>query len=383
MTTSASFTAKTASGDGVVARYGGSFVLAPSDSTVVDDILDLARAADPVEPGRLLPRKVAAIVAQQEDVTTLAVISALSDGLAVLLVGDVTMTLVDHTGTTTLSGHDATTWVDKIVRGPWSTLTITLPGAGGIDRRSDLQAGVVAATGIELTSTGTPVAEAPEPVAVEPEQTPEPEVVAPEPVAPPIVVPPLPDLTAAEPVVAAPESSARSTIGVGAAVAEPAPAEAGVIVQGIECSRQHFNDPTAIYCAVCGISMVHQTHSLVSGPRPPLGSIVLDDGAVHPLVGDFVLGREPENAPEVVSGVAVGLTLDDPDVTMSRVHVKLQLVEWDVRLVDAGSANGTYVAAPGETAWTKVGTGETLVLKPGTKVSLGGRTFVFDSHQKA
>jgi hypothetical protein len=364
MTTSASFTAKTASGDGVVARYGGSFVLAPSDSAVVDDILDLARAADPVEPGRLLPRKVAAIVAQQEDVTTLAVISALSDGLAVLLVGDVTMTLVDGTGTTTLSGRDATTWVDKIVRGPWSALTITLPGAGGIDRRSDLQAGVVAATGIELTSTGAPAAEAPEPVA------------------PPIVVPPLPDLTAEEPVVAAPESGARSTIGVGAAVEEPAP-EGGVVVQGIECSRQHFNDPTAIYCAVCGISMVHQTHSLVSGPRPPLGSIVLDDGTVHPLVGDFVLGREPENAPEVVSGGAVGLTLDDPDVTMSRVHVKLQLVEWDVRLVDAGSANGTYVAAPGETAWTKVGTGETLVLKPGTKVSLGGRTFVFDSHQKA
>jgi hypothetical protein len=148
------------------------------------------------------------------------------------------------------------------------------------------------------------------------------------------------------------------------------------------CSRQHFNDPTAVYCAVCGISMVHQTHNLVTGTRPPLGVVVLDDGAVLPLDRDYVLGREPDAAPEVADGTATALTLDDPEVTMSRLHAKLLLVGWEVRFVDAGSANGSFYARSGETAWTKIGPGEAVVLTPGTRAAIGSRTFVFDSHHK-
>lgn len=386
-----SFTVQVADGDGVVARYGGSLVIAPSDSTLVDAVLDLAREADrehSAEPGRFLPRKVAGLVASSDDNPTLAVLSTLSDGLAVLLVGDVSMTLVDASGTSSVSGRDATTWVDKIVRGDWSTLTVTLPGAGGINKRSDLQGGVLTATGVELTRSGAAAPAAPVPVvAPQPVVAPAP-VVAPEPVALP-EVPAFESFSLAEPVDAEPlpvaGGAARTTMGAADAdlpEADQEAADGAVSVQGIECSRQHFNDPTAVYCAVCGISMVHQTHNLVSGPRPPLGVLVLDDGSVYSLSGDFVLGREPDNAPEVLSGAATPMTLDDPDVTMSRVHAKIQLVDWDVRLLDAGSANGTYTAHPGESEWTKVGSGETVVLTPGTKVSLGGRTFVFDSHHK-
>ncbi|MCU1592767.1 MAG: hypothetical protein JWO12_159 [Frankiales bacterium] len=373
-----SFTVQVADGDGVVARYGGSIVVAPSDSAIVDAVLDLARNADrdhADEPGRFLPRKVAGIVAQTDDTPTLAVVSTLSDGIAVLLVGDVSLTLIDDNGTSSVSGRDATTWVDRIVRGSWSSLTVTLAGAGAINRRSDLQGGVLTASGVQLTSA-VPAVSAPEPgePLVDPER---------------VEVPGFESFSLAEPVAADPlpvaGETSRTTRGSAETAlpeAEQQAADGAVTVQGIECSRQHFNDPTAVYCAVCGISMVHQTHNLVSGPRPPLGVLVLDDGSVYSLAGDFVLGREPDNAPEVLSGAAAPLTLDDPDVTMSRVHARIQLVDWDVRLLDAGSANGTYTAQPGETEWTKLGSGEMVVLTPGTKVSLGGRTFVFDSHHK-
>ena len=399
-------TAKSVGGEGVLGRYGGSFVLAPPDSTLVDAVLDLAREAarDHADaPGRFLPRKVAGLVSQSDDAPTLGIVSMVEDGVAVLLVGDVTMTLVDDSGTSVLSGRDATTWVDKIVRGPWTSMSLVLSGAGDVDRRSDLQGGVVTAGGVQLSPSGmaaTPPAAPPaQPApAAAPPPPPPPPVMAEPPTMTDVEVPPVEPAEAPafqsfsldDPVEAEPLPVARSTMAPGVVAEAPAEAsesaeasdDGAVIVQGIECSRQHFNDPTSIYCAVCGISMVHQTHNLVSGPRPPLGVIVLDDGAVYSLAGDFVLGREPDNADEVQAGTATPLTLEDPDVTMSRVHAKLQLVGWDVRLVDAGSANGTYTAKPGETEWTKLSNGETVVLKPGTKVSLGGRTFVFDSHHK-
>jgi hypothetical protein len=361
------FRVKVAPGAGVLGRFNASLVLAPADSPILDAVLDLAREAErehAVAPGRFLSRKVAGLLSQTDDTPTLALVSTVDDGLAVLLVGDATMRLTTATGTSVVSGHDATTWVDQIVRGEWSSLLLSLAGAGDIDVRSDLQGGVVAAGGAQLLPMDAPVAAppvAPLGAAFESFSLSEPAESEP--------VPPEP-LPVAEPVSRATEEL-TSLLGTG-----------GVTVQGIACSRQHFNDPTAIYCSVCGISMVHQTHNLVIGVRPPLGVIVLDDGAVFTLAGDYVLGREPDAAVEVTSGTATPLMLDDPEVTMSRVHAKLLLVGWEVQLVDAGSANGTYVAKPGETDWTRLPSLGSVVLKPGTKVSLGGRTLLFDSHHK-
>lgn len=155
-----------------------------------------------------------------------------------------------------------------------------------------------------------------------------------------------------------------------------------VQVQGIVCSRRHFNDPSSTYCATCGISMVHQTHNLVPGPRPPLGVVVLDDGATYTLNEDYVLGREPEGAEDVLSGKALPLPLEDPDRSLSRVHAVIQLRGWDVRIMDAHSANGTFVARPGEQEWTRLPPDEPTTIRPGTRVTVGSRSLVFDSHRK-
>jgi pSer/pThr/pTyr-binding forkhead associated (FHA) protein len=165
-------------------------------------------------------------------------------------------------------------------------------------------------------------------------------------------------------------------------VTAPAVDDGSVQVQGIVCSRGHFNDPTSIYCATCGISMVHQTHNLVPGPRPPLGVVVLDDGSVFPLNDDYVLGREPDNSADVQAGRALPLQLDDPDAMVSRVHAKILLQGWDVQIQDANSSNGTFVTRPGESEATRLTADEPVTILPGTRVAMGSRSLVFDSYRK-
>ena len=115
------------------------------------------------------------------------------------------------------------------------------------------------------------------------------------------------------------------------------------------------------------------------GTRPSLGVLVLDDGSAYSLTNDYVLGREPGNAPEVIGGAALPLTLADPDLTMSRIHARITMSGWDVRVVDAGSANGTFVAAPGND-WTRLNPEEPVTIVPETRLRIGERTLVFDSN---
>jgi hypothetical protein len=155
----------------------------------------------------------------------------------------------------------------------------------------------------------------------------------------------------------------------------------GPRVRGVICSRGHFNDPSAPFCGVCGISMVQRTLNLVEGPRPPLGVIVFDDGTTFTLDSDYVLGREPENDPAVLSGSARALAMADPDRTVSRVHAGLILDGWNVKAIDRGSANGTFLATPGDDSWVALIPNKPTAIKPGTRIRLGQRVLLFDSHQ--
>lgn len=127
--------------------------------------------------------------------------------------------------------------------------------------------------------------------------------------------------------------------------------------------------------------MVQKTLNLVDGPRPPLGVIVFDDGATYTLDLDYVLGREPELDPSVMSGAARPLAVNDPDRTVSRVHASVILDGWNVKAVDRGSANGTYIGGPTDQDWIPLVANQPTTIKPGTRVRLGQRVFLFDSHQ--
>jgi len=152
-------------------------------------------------------------------------------------------------------------------------------------------------------------------------------------------------------------------------------------VLGVQCKNDHFNDPNLRYCSVCGISMAQQTLVQHEGPRPPLGVLLLDDGSTFRLDVDYVVGREPQQDPEVVAGTVRPLRITDADGVVSRRHARVALVGWDVHVVDLGSANGTFVQLPGDPQRHQLVANQPVVVRPGTQVTLGRRWFRYESHR--
>jgi hypothetical protein len=172
--------------------------------------------------------------------------------------------------------------------------------------------------------------------------------------------------------------------GGGAAQHDPAPAPvhafplpSHALVQGLHCVRGHFNRLDAYYCEICGLGMVQQTRVVVTGPRPSLGVLVLDDGTSYALDTDYLVGRSP-GAPDEVAGRAVRpLRIDD--TRASRQHARISLEEWDVMITDLGSVNGTFVLNPRDSQWTRLVMNQPARLEPGGRVAIGGTGIVFEA----
>lgn len=162
-------------------------------------------------------------------------------------------------------------------------------------------------------------------------------------------------------------------------VREPEQSTSDVQVQGVICSRGHFNDPRSRYCSSCGIGMVQQTQVLTPGPRPPLGVLVFEDGATFSLSSDYVIGRQPESSELVASGEAMPLQVDDPERSISRAHAEVRLVDWNVHLVNLSHTNGSFVWDVTSNQWVPIPAGQSVVLQPGWRIALGRRSAVFES----
>jgi FHA domain len=155
----------------------------------------------------------------------------------------------------------------------------------------------------------------------------------------------------------------------------------GPIIQGVYCKNGHFDDPEALFCAICGISMNQQTLVPRPGERPPLGVLLLDDGSVFQLDSDYVVGREPSLDGSVAAGKARPLRVTDESGIVSRVHARVHLDGWRVLVTDLGSANGTRVLLPGQPADQPLVPQVPIVLGTGSQVDLGGRGFRYESHR--
>jgi hypothetical protein len=153
------------------------------------------------------------------------------------------------------------------------------------------------------------------------------------------------------------------------------------IIQGVYCKNGHFDDPEALFCAVCGISMNQQTLVPRPGTRPPLGVLLLDDGSVFQLDRDYIVGREPGLDATVASGRSRALRIADDSGIVSRVHAKVQLDGWRVLVTDLGSANGTRVRLAKQSADTVLQPHVPVVLATGSQIDLGGRGFRYESHR--
>lgn len=408
-------------GSGTLARLGGVVLLVGStDPAAVAPLLDQAQMVSANGgDGRQLVRGFALqLSAGTGDEPAFAALAPHGNGLAVIVSGDATVTI----GSETITGVGSLSWVERLVPWPVDQVVATVDPAGTpMSGLFDLRAGVIPAGGFSVSVDATPamamseiVAEpTPEPVPVpEPAPAPEPAqvpVAAPAPPAPEPPAPPAPPAPMEAPVVVEPpptgdrplppvepdvvahfdsvklsdlddDDDAPAPLPIVADQRDVRPEGAVSEVRGVFCKNRHFNDPRVLFCAVCGINMVHQTPILVNGERPPLGVIVLDDGAVFQLDTDYLLGRDPDADDRVRQGDCRGIPIIDTSNMVSRVHARLELRGWDVVLIDNTSTNGTFVNSPKSVEWRRMAAGGEEILTPGTRVRIGHRTLAFNTH---
>jgi hypothetical protein len=409
-------------GSGLVVRAGDLLLVCADGGQEVDDLLGLvAEVADAGGDGGLLVRRVAALLAADfyGRFPACAASGPTRDGrLAVLVYGTATADVVSADGDISLAGSDAITSVNRLISGSISAIRLQLPGAGPADSRSRLDSGVIGAAGVLYSavpdSSVSSFGAAPAPESsfgIAPDSS---SMLDSAPVPPELLVPPepfdQPALLAAPvvvtPVVAAPMIAAPEPAGAGPPMRQPDPAAPFVAVLlgpgaealdpaelpapvldmrpkvlGVLCTNDHFNDPSLRYCSVCGISMVQPTLVQHEGPRPPLGVLLLDDGSTFRLDLDYIVGREPQADPEVISGTVRPLRITDADGVVSRRHLRVALVGWNVQVEDLGSANGTFVAAPGDQQRHQLAPNQPVVVRPGTQVTMGRRWFRYESYR--
>jgi hypothetical protein len=148
-----------------------------------------------------------------------------------------------------------------------------------------------------------------------------------------------------------------------------------VMIDGTACARMHFNPPEAMFCRECGMSMHDVPRNLRRQPRPPLGVLLVDDGRGFTLDRDYVIGREPVLDGDVAAGRATPLRIIDPKGTVSRLHLGVSLVGWQVEVRDLGSANGSVLYRQGGPR--PLAPLDVAVLDPGARVGVGRRTVQF------
>lgn len=393
-------------GSGLIGRAGDG-VLVVADPVVEDKVSPLLELLHEScngqdRPGRLLARRLAQHLFETDPaaVPSFAALAPAADGWAVVLHDDVELSVVrggvaeEH-----VSGRQAATWVDRIVSDGFDRLAVG-PDVAALTEPPgpfDLRAGVVPGGGIVMAA-GKPAEPSPPQAAVsgsvaaqlDTDEQPAMPLPSPEEAERQQRPPPAPPPSTTEEAFQSvsllqlddvPEREPLPVLGESGTEAEAAVSDAP-LVKGVLCQNGHFNHPEARYCSVDGVSMVHRTLTPVQRPRPTLGVLVSDDGSVYSLDRDYLVGREPDGDEGVLSGELRPLHLEDVERSVSRVHAEIRLEGWDVTIADRDSANGTYVAARGETEWRRLASGRPEIVDSGTRIAFGKRIVTFDSHHQ-
>jgi hypothetical protein len=114
-------------------------------------------------------------------------------------------------------------------------------------------------------------------------------------------------------------------------------------VEAVLCPEGHVNPLTAGLCRVCSAMVPAQLPRLAR--RPLLGVLRLPHGETVALDRTVVVGRDP--TPDVAGTTSAHLVrIPSADGGISRSHVVISTVDWDVLITDLGSVNGTVVTPP-------------------------------------
>lgn len=164
-----------------------------------------------------------------------------------------------------------------------------------------------------------------------------------------------------------PDKSSQSASVQVSPSAQASPAAVGPQVLAVLCEKGHPNPTHASSCRVCSSPL---SSSSVTVPRPSLGRIVLSTGEEVALEQDIIIGRRPRSSAGAGRQPARLVIVPSPRKQISRSHCELRIDDWDVRLHDLGSNNGTYLTRPGQ-APVRLDENVPTVLKPGDVVELG------------
>ncbi|MCU4185669.1 hypothetical protein K6U06_14975 [Acidiferrimicrobium sp. IK] len=152
------------------------------------------------------------------------------------------------------------------------------------------------------------------------------------------------------------------------------------VVRGVRCARGHFNHPEVTVCVCCGEAVgaaVGAAPAVVSGPRPSLGVLVVDDGSIYALDRPYLLGSRVSDDPAVTGGSARALMLRGERV--AAVHAEIRLSDWTLSVLDRASSGSTHVLLPGADGWSALAPFQPTVLPPGAHIAVGSRVLTFVS----
>lgn len=141
------------------------------------------------------------------------------------------------------------------------------------------------------------------------------------------------------------------------------------LVQAAICVSGHPNPPYADRCGLCGAPVPPQTTQLV--PRPVLGVLRSPDGTSVRIDRPILLGRAPVLRDDLAE-VPELMRVPSPGQDISRTHLLISPDDWEIRLTDLHSTNGTIIVRPGPgVERLQLQPGEPYAVVAGTVVELG------------
>jgi hypothetical protein len=143
------------------------------------------------------------------------------------------------------------------------------------------------------------------------------------------------------------------------------PAHADLVLAAM-CNRQHPNPPDALVCARCGGPVDRSSPQLVTVPT--LAVLRASTGQTAQLAGVVLVGRAPQAQPS--DHDAELLTVPSPSQDISRTHVRVAAVQWEIVVTDLHSTNGTILVRPGDQPVRMV-PGEPVAVGLGSLLDLG------------